>query len=161
MRSACIGAFICVSCISLTFGFNIGTKKDLLTGLSTKNNGLGYDEVYVMADGKKLSSSKVTLGSKLIMQFAGVEGFKEVKGKVYPGLSMYIGDANGKKVAEFDDLFNEYTAEGMPVDMAASLQATLNTGAPMKKSVDYKWKVRIWDKKGKGEIVSEMILKMK
>jgi hypothetical protein len=160
MRSICIGALICAVCTSLLFGFNIGTKKDLRTGLSTKNNGLGYDEVYVTANGKKLTSNKAALGSKLIMQFTGVDGFKEVKGKVYPGLSMYIGDKSGKKIAEFDDLFNEYTAKGMSVDMASSLQATLNTGAPMKKNTDYIWKVRIWDKKGKGEIVSEMILKM-
>lgn len=137
-----------------------GTKTDTSTGMRTGSSGLSCRDAAVTLDGVKLASNEIPMGKKLVIRYDGVKGFKELGGRVYPGVSMSVTDQGGGTVGEYPDLFKEYYAAGMEPKKAGRISATLMTGKPMKIRAEYLWRVRVWDRKGGGEIVSEMKIKM-
>jgi len=137
-----------------------GTKTDTTTGLRTTSSGLSCKDATVTLDGVKLASNRIPMGKKIVLRYDGVRGFKKLNGRVYPGVSMSVTDLKGVSIGEFADLFGGYAATGMEPKKAGRISVTLTTGKPMKTRAEYVWKVRVWDRKGRGEIVSEMKINM-
>ncbi len=137
-----------------------GTKTDLSTGMMTKSSRISCSGATVALDGIKLASNEVPMGKKIVLHYDGVTGFKKLNGRVFPGVSMSVIDPNVGPIGEYADLFKEYAAGGMEPKKAGRISVTLMTGKPMKTRAEYIWKVRVWDRKGTGEIVSEMKIKM-
>lgn len=137
-----------------------GTKTDTPTGMRTRSSGLSCREATVALDAVQLASNEITMGKKIMIRYEGVKGFKKLNGRVYPGVSMSVIDPNGASIGEYPDLFEAYAVVGMEPKKAGRISVTLMTGKPMKMRTEYLWKVRVWDRKGRGEIVSEMKIKM-
>lgn len=140
------------------FNFSKGTKKDLVTGLSTSWSGLSVDDAYLMDTIKKekISDNKVTMQQKIAITLTGVGNFKEIDGKVKPGMDILVTDEQGNAVIEAKDLFKEsYTKE-----QTQTLEATLTIGDPMQSGKKYQMKARIYDKNGEGTIDSGIDLEV-
>lgn len=137
--------------------FNVGIKKDALTGLKVSNHGLGLEECYLAVDKKKLKTDEVPLGKKVVFYVTGVSGFVAKEGKVEVGASMSVKDKNDKTIFEKPDLFG--AGGSVTVEDAKSLSITLKMSEPMVIGDAYTWSFRFWDKQGKGEITGTVTLK--
>ena len=139
--------------------FSKGVKKDLCTGLSASYNGFTLDDIYLANEnGNRLNNNKITLGSKVLVLATGVDYFSEKEGRVFPGCSILLIDKNKKEILNLPDAFAEMTS-GTPAAEAKTLQASLNTGAPMIAGETYHLHVRFYDKnKKENEIVADVEL---
>ncbi len=142
--------------------FSKGTKKDLVTGLSTSYNGFAISDAYLAAeDGSRLKSNKITLGTSIQIAVTGVENFVVKDGKVFPGCMILITDKQtNAEILKLDDAFADM-ADGTPEEKATLLHADLSTGNPMVAGTTYRLKTRFFDKNNpESEIVSEIDLIM-
>lgn len=141
--------------------FSTGIKKDLSTGLTSVNNGLSAEDIYLTVDGNKLSSNVIALGKQVVLIADGVDYYQVTDGKVYPGCRIILTDKAGKEILNLPDAFAEQTT-GLEKAKAAVLRATLTTGSPMQVGETYHLNVRFFDKnKKESEIVSDVDLVMK
>lgn len=141
--------------------FSTGVKKDFSTGLTSVNNGLSAEDIFLKEyEGTRLPSNKVKLGSKISLTAAGVENFELKDGKVYPGCQIILTDKNKKEVINLPDAFADMV-NGSTEDETKSLNATLTTGDPMVVGETYHLYVRFFDKQKKeSEIVSNVDIVM-
>jgi predicted small secreted protein len=158
-------SFIILSIISLSTAscnFSKGVKKDLATGLSSTYNGFAVEDIYLAdADGNRLASSTITLGSKISVMASGVDYFEEKNGKVFPGCRIILTDKNKKEVLNLPDAFADMTG-GTTAAEAKLLRASLNTGDPMVAGETYHLNIQFFDKKKKeNEIVADVDILMK
>jgi hypothetical protein len=135
---------------------SVGVKKDLLTGLTVKNNGLSFEESYLMMDNVKMVTNEFPVGKVIYMYFDGVSGFLTKDGLVYLGASLVILDEKGNKIMDYADLFSEYDKDGVAPENTKALNVNLTIGDPMKEGGKYIWKSKIWDKNGEGAIEAEI-----
>jgi hypothetical protein len=140
--------------------FSKGIKKDVSTGLTTNYNGFAVEDVYLTVDGNKLNNNKVTLGKEINIVANGIENYAEKDGKVFPGCSILLTDKAGKEILNLADAFADMK-NGVEVNKANVLNATLNTGSPMIVGETYHLKTRFFDKEKKeSEIVSDIDIEM-
>lgn len=141
--------------------FSTGIKKDLTTGLTSVNNGLNAEDIFLKEyEGARLSNNKVKLGSKISLAAAGIENFELKDGKVYPGCQIILTDKNKKEVINLPDAFADMV-NGSTEDETKTLNATLTTGDPMVVGETYHLYVRFFDKQKKeSEIVSNVDIVM-
>lgn len=151
-------AFSLVGC---EMDYSKGINKDFKTGISVSNDGLTFEEYYLSVDGERLDNNKVQVGDKVYLNFAGVDGFAEVDGAVFPGVSMLVTDRDGNQVIQESDLFAEYNAKGVDPADAKDLSVSLMIGEPMIAGETYNWKVKFWDKKETGEIRADLDIEVK
>lgn len=142
--------------------YSKGIKKDLATGLTGSYNGFSIDDLYLTdANGNRLASNKISLGTPLAVLVTGVENFEEKNGKVFPGCTISLTDKAGKEILNLPDAFADMK-EGTTAAEAKQLQAKLNTGDPMLIGETYHLYVRFYDKnKTESEIVLNTDLLMK
>lgn len=145
-------ALVCVSLQSCS----VGASKDFLSGLSVSYEGLSVDDVYLTVNNQKLNSNKFPMDTQVYMYFGGVEGYEQVNGKVFPGMSIKVTDPSNQVILDAQDLFERYSTSGVSPADAASLSSNLDIGVPMEKGKKYTWAVKVWDKKGEGEIYAEI-----
>jgi hypothetical protein len=150
----CFIAFAMTSC-------NTGVKKDLNSGLKITNNGLSYGETYLTLDGQKTTDTEFPLNTNIFQIVNGISGFVDKDNFVFLGASITVYDKNNKEVVNYPDLFAGYDSTGVTPEQAEVVTLSLKTGNPMIAGESYTWKSRIWDKKGKGEINSEIEITVK
>lgn len=141
--------------------FSTGIKKDLSTGLTSVNNGLSAEDIFLKEyEGTRLQNNKVKMGTKISLAAAGVENFELKDGKVYPGCQIILTDKNKKEVINLADAFADMV-NGSTEDETKTLNATLTTGDPMIVGETYHLYVRFFDKQKKeNEIVSNVDIVM-
>jgi hypothetical protein len=147
--------------ITILSSCEAGVKKDFTTGLKVTNNGLSYNDSYLLADGKKTSGSEFSLNTGLELHIEGVSGYTEENGVVFIGASMSVIDDKNTEILHYPDLFADYDSIGISSFDAKMITLSFNTGDPLEPGHKYIWKTRLWDKKGKGEIVTEMEISLK
>ena len=156
-----LAAWIGFAGSAFAWGFAVGVKLDALTGLRVSYNGLGVESCFLTSGGERLTTKQVPTGATVKLHLGGVEGFVEEKGRVYPGGSLVVEDADGKAVFSERDAFAEYDAKGVSPADAKSLSLSLKIGSPIRPGQTYVWKSRFWDKRGKGAITSEVKIEVK
>jgi len=140
---------------------NFQYKNDVLSGLETKASGLSYDECGLYINDKKLTTNDVPLGDDVVCAFSGVDGFVQENGMCFIGASMIVTNEKGEEMLNEPDLFADYDEEGITPEDSKNLSMTLMTGSPMAAGEKYIWKMRFWDKKGKGEITASATVTLK
>jgi hypothetical protein len=121
-----------------------------------KSNGISTTGDYVMIDNVKSTETEFVIGSEVQYFLEGVSGFSIKDDMALFGASMTIVDqADGKATLQYDDLFTE-SDEGYSKEDASKLNFTLTVGSPMVAGGRYTWRLRVWDKRGKGELTAEM-----
>lgn len=124
--------------------------------------GLTYTDTNCVMGENPLTSSEVPLDTVIEIQFIGVAGFETVDGKWFVGAMMEVYDTSGNILFRHDDLFLDFDTIGFdPVDVRRMIGINLETGKPMTAGLSYLWKIKIWDKKGKGELFCETLIKVK
>ena len=151
---------------SLLFSFlllvSCGKKIESSLNITHTEKGLLFSKVFVMQWNDTLKDNLITLDSTAEMQFIGVTGFEIIDGKAYVGASMSVADSTGAILFRNDDLFIDYDTIGFDsILVSQRIGIFTQTSHPMVKGGTYKWCSKIWDKKGTGEINSELIIKMK
>jgi len=127
-------------------GFSKGVKKDFTTGLTSSYNGLSVDDIYLADDkGKKMINNQIILGSELIVVASGVDNYKLLNGKAYPGCTIILTDKNSNEILNIPDAFSSLSS-GVKASEAAELKATLTTGDPMQVGETYQLYVHFFDK---------------
>jgi hypothetical protein len=145
-----------VLCIFLFNACSVGVKKDLLIGLKVTNNGLSFEESYLMMDSAKINSNEFPLGKTIFVYFTGLDGFTLKDGKVNFGASISITDEKGNKVMEKPDLFPSSDQSGYTPDQVKVIYLNFNAVSPLVPGSKYFWKSKIWDKNSKGTIDAEL-----
>ena len=130
--------------------------------MSSSFNGFALEDIYLRdAKGTKLSDNKISWGTPLAIEAAGIENFVEKDVKVFPVCTIVLTDKAGKGILNLPDAFADMSA-GTPTTEAKVLQASVNTGSPMIVGETYHLSVRFFDKnKKESEIVSDVDLMMK
>lgn len=152
---------VCLTMVGWECSTSQGIKKDFLTGLTTKEDGLKVDEVYLTIDGEKTDSTELAIGSQGVINFKGVDYWKVVDGKVFPGAAILVVDEDGKTVMEEKDLFEQYKDDGVTLEQAKDITLSLTIGTPLKAGQNYTWKGRIWDRQNGKKIDTDFGFKVK
>lgn len=142
---------------SCNFQFNT----DGLSGLETKASGLSYENAGLYVNDIELKTNEVNIGDDVVCAFSGVDGFVQENGMCFIGASMIVNKKSGEEIFNEADLFADYDEEGITPEDSKNLSMTLMTGKPMVAGESYIWKMRFWDKKGKGEITANATVKLK
>jgi hypothetical protein len=138
-----------------------GTRSDPATGLAVKSNGLTYRSAQLIVDGVRFKSRDIAYGKDIVLQYSGVKGFIMDRERVFPGASVRVLAQDGTETFGNRDVFAAYTIVGTTPSLASVVLVTLTVGKPMMIGQEYLWEVRVWDKRGPGEIVSEMKFKVR
>lgn len=147
-----IFTIFCISC----------NHKENTSGIIANARELKYDKLVIKLNKDTLKGNEVNLGKELILNIYGLRGFKETFGKLFLGCNLVLTDASGKEIIIYKDLYSYYDVSGISTeDIKNKFSISLNLQAPMKRGETYTWKSRIWDKKGAGEINTELTFKIK
>lgn len=140
-------SFLIASLLFTSCEFSKGVKKDLNTGLYASYNGLSAENIFLAAaDDSPLTDNQITLGSKVKIIADGVNNFKVVGNKVFPGCSILLLSPTNDSIFYIQDAYQDL-AGGQDADQANYLSASLTTGDPIKINETYSLKVRFYDKK--------------
>lgn len=106
----------------------------------------------------EITKPEFKMGSKILLFLTGAKGFTLQNEVVFIGCSMKVEDADTKQVVlNEDDLFASYEESGVSPELVAEgISNSLQVGKPMKIGGVYNWHSRVWDKKGKGEILVDI-----
>ena len=138
----------------LSCEFRASVNKDLMTGLTTKGEGLSCDAVYLSDGEERIDRSSFTYGETFYLKFESIEGFADQSGYVFPGMQLSITGSNGDTVMYNEDLYGDYR-DGMNLSPLL-LQTNLTVGTPILSDNDYTLYVSIWDKKGDGTFAAAL-----
>jgi len=121
--------------------FHQSVDKDLVTGATSRGDGLGCEEVSIQINGKTERRSTFIFGEKVILVFNGINGLKRENDKTYPGLSMHIVKNEKDTVLSEANLLNNLT-DGTHLS-PLQLQANFVAALPYKNKEKYKAHVKI------------------
>jgi hypothetical protein len=133
-------------------------KKDLVSGVLTKGDGLSCEDVYLSLNTGKTNRNTFIYGEKFFINFNNIEGFNKENENVFPGMRMYVVSKTGDTVLQTSDLYGGYS-EGIRLSPLL-LIGDLTVASPMRSKDEYTLHVNIWDKKGKGTIGSTLDFKI-
>ena len=133
--------------------FNKSINKDLVTGATSKGDGLGCDDISIQINGEKEKRNTFSFGENVVFVFNGITGFKEENGKVYPEMSMVVLKKENQMVLSELNLLN--LTEGTSLS-PLQLQANLIANFPYKNNEEYEVQLTIWDTKGEGKFTYNM-----
>lgn len=150
---------LCLIFIAAACDFNKSVSKDLMTGLSSKGDGLSCDEVYLTVGDEKVTTKVLTYGDILHVNFSDISGFKMENDYAFPGLKLYVTDSKNKTVFSADDLYEEFSETGVNFTPLL-LTSDLTLATPFMPGNEYKLFVNIWDKKGTGKFSAEYDFKL-
>jgi len=144
---------VLISIVALLFT-SCETKKNLITSLSTKGNGLNCKTIYLTSDDEKVNRNTFIYGNEFDVNFDNIDGFTKEKNSAFPGLELIVTNKKGDTIMYNKDLYAK-AVKGF--DMSPLLLKTSITVAnPMMSNNTYTMYVNIWDKKGAGTYSAEM-----
>jgi hypothetical protein len=128
--------------------FAQSVEKDLLTGLTSRGNGLSCDKVY-LSDGEDIIERNVFIyGEKFYVNFDGMNGFEKEGKAVFPDMQLVVAGKQGDTALYLNDLYADYK-DGIEYD-PLQLYAEVTVADPMHSGADYTLYVNIGDKRGDG-----------
>jgi hypothetical protein len=105
-----------------------------------------------MVDGGKWQQRSLPLGKTLVLFVDGVSGFTVIDGRVFPGASLQVLDADGQLILDEPNLFAQYESSGVSTDACRQLTLSCTTGEPMSSGAEYQFSFKVWDTRGEGQI---------
>lgn len=128
--------------------FNKSVKTDLLTGLTSKGNGLSSSKVYLSIGDKKINRTTFVYGETFYVNFKDIRGLKKKGDNVFPGMEITVVSTNGDTAMYYDDMYADKT-EGVNIS-PLFLYTNITVAKPMSSNQKYKLYIKIWDKIGEG-----------
>lgn len=147
----------CVSAL-LSCDFSKSVKKDLITGLLTKGDGLSCEEAYLSVDDETVLRNTFEYGEEFMLVFNNMEGFERYEDHAFPGMALNVVSLDGDTVLAEPDLYSDLTdgAEYSPL----LLNSAILVADPMHSNEKYTLHVDIWDKKGDGIYTAKLNFKV-
>lgn len=142
-----------VSSLFISCDFSKSVELDMLTGLSSKGDGLTVSDVYLTVNDGKVKRNTFTYGETFYINFNGVTGFKKEGGNDFPGMELAIVGEAGDTAMYYEDMYADKT-EGVNINPLL-LYANITVANPMTSNKKYTLYVNIWDKKGTGTFKSK------
>jgi hypothetical protein len=134
--------------------FNKSVKKDLMTGLTTKGDGLSCNNVYLSDGTNKISRNEFVYGETFYMKFNDIKGFVKEGTVVFPGMQLIVVNEQNDTIMLENDLFEDQI---QGTDLQPLLLTTnLTVAKPIHSGKEYTFLVNIWDKKGDGTFKAKM-----
>ena len=133
--------------------FSKSINKDLITGATSKGDGLSCNDISIQINGEKEKRNIFTFGENVVFVFDGIKGFSKENGKVYPEMSMVVLKKENQMVLSELNLLN--LTEGTELS-PLQLQANLIANFPHKNNEEYEVQLTIWDTKGEGKFTYNM-----
>ncbi|MBN1388240.1 MAG: hypothetical protein JW965_07320 [Bacteroidales bacterium] len=123
-------------------------SKDLVTGLTTRGDGLSCQDVYLSDGEQEINRNTFTYGEIVYVNFENIEGFKKKDENAFPGMQLCVVNPTGDTVMHYPDLYADYQ-EGINISPLL-LQANLTVADPIHSDGEYTLYINIWDKNGEG-----------
>jgi len=139
--------------------FSKSIKKDLVSGMITKGDGLSCEDVYLSVNNEKTSGNSFNYGEQFFVNFNNIEGFTKENDNVFPGMKVIVVSSDGDTVLQTGDLYSGY-AEGIDLSPLL-LSSDLTVASPMRSTGEYILNINIWDKKGNGKFSAKFDFKVK
>jgi hypothetical protein len=135
------------------------TDIDKTTGLTTEGSKLTCGNVFISINGRKVENNVFTYGERFYVNYDDIKGLSRNRNKVLPGMKIAIINSKGDTIMKTDDVYSEITDgfELQPFQLAADL----TVASPIQSGNDYTLFIKIWDKKGKGNLISKFDFKVK
>jgi hypothetical protein len=121
---------------------------DLVTGLTTRGDGLSCENVYLSDGEQEINRNTFTYGEIVYVNFEDIEGFEKKDGNVFPGMHLYVVNQSLDTILTYPDLYTDYQ-DGINIS-PLFLQANLTVADPMHSGSEYTLNIHIWDKNGEG-----------
>jgi hypothetical protein len=138
--------------------FSQSVRKDLVSGMVTKGDGLSCENVYLSVSDKKTDRNTFIYGEEFIVNFNNMEGFRKENDFVFPGMQLFVTGNSGDTVLKSDDLYIDYQ-NGVKLSPLL-LTAEVTVASPMKSNSNYSQNVTIWDKNGNGKLNAKFEFKV-
>ncbi|HBX53505.1 MAG: hypothetical protein A2275_08050 [Bacteroidetes bacterium RIFOXYA12_FULL_35_11] len=153
--------FIPIIILSLIFVWSCQEKENP-TGIKTDKKILTYNNIVLKLNKDTLKNNKVEMDKELIINIEGLDGFTKINEVVFIGCFVQVTDEKNNPIVSYKDLYSYYDVSGItPQDIKDKFSMTIGIRPPMAKGGIYKWKSRIWDKKGDGELNIEFDFKVR
>jgi len=133
--------------------FSKSINKDLVTGATSKGDGLSCNDISIQINGKIEKRNTFTFGENVNFVFNNISGFKQENGKAYPEISMLVIKKENQMVLSQLNLLN--LIEGTNLS-PLQLRANLIINFPYQNNEKYEVKITIWDTKGDGKFTYNM-----
>jgi hypothetical protein len=116
--------------------------------------GVAFNEIYLFSRERNIviPDNKIKYNENIYLIFEGLDGFKEVNGMVFPGLSLKARDDNDNIILDYDDLFKGLDESGVEIsnfNTRISSHFILDPGE-IKNPLNLD--VTVWDKKSNARI---------
>jgi len=132
------------------------TKQPYTNGIKLNAKGVVVKQAYLVFDDetKVPANNKVDLNQRVTLRIVLSKGFKEVKGKVFPGGSEKIVLSSGETILDSEDLYAAFDSTGAsPTDaLYISMKAVITEIKDKKNYVIVS--VKIWDKKTEDNLIT-------
>lgn len=127
------------------FACSVGTRKDLVTGMSISYNGFRVGEAtLVNGENQVTTSNVVSMNEKIALVVNDIENYEEKEGRVFPVLDLIVTNKDGETTLEGKDILA--SEEGYLPQDAAVMRGTITVGNPMRSGETYHAKMTITDK---------------
>ncbi|TFH19938.1 MAG: hypothetical protein E4H10_17225 [Bacteroidia bacterium] len=129
--------------------FAQSVEKDMISGLSTRGDGLSCDKVYLSDGENVIKRNTFVYGETYYVNFDGLEGFKRVGEGAFPNMQLVVVSRRGDTVLYVNDMYDGFTQgiENSPLD----LYGEVTLADPINSGEDYTLYVNIRDKMGSGK----------
>ena len=148
-QAALRGLGIVVLFISLySCQFAQSVEKDMITGLSTRGDGLSCDKVYLSDGENVIKRNTFVYGETYYVNFDGLEGFVRQGQGAFPNMQLVVVSKRGDTVLYINDMYDGFTQgiENSPLD----LYGEVTLANPVNSGEEYTLYVNIRDKMGIG-----------
>jgi len=136
--------------------FSQSVEKDLVTGLSSRGDGLSCEEVYLSDGEKVIKRNNFIYGETIYMNFAGIDGFERVGESAFPEMYIVVLNDQGDTALFIYDTYEGYK-DGIS-DSPLVLNARVTFADPIHTSEDYTLQVSIRDRRGEGSFRASLKL---
>lgn len=141
--------FIVVLCciIFSACSFSTGVVKDLATGMAYSYKNCRVRDVEMVDEkGIPFTSNVVPINSTFLIRASGVENFRILNGKAFPGCEITVKDNLKKTVGHLPDAFNVSAKDGINTPGLLDLSATISLSKPLVAGETYSVDARFFDK---------------
>lgn len=133
---------------------NQSVSTDLITGASSRGNGIGCDDISIEINGKTEKRNEYYFGEKVNVIFNNISGLTHINNKTFPGLSIFVVKNEKDTVLSNPNLLKSLN-NGTDLS-PLQLQANFRNAFTYQKEAKYKVFINIWDKKGDGKFNYEL-----
>ncbi len=134
--------------------FSQSIEKDLITGLTTRGDGLSCEEVY-LSDGENIiKRNNFIYGETFYVNFDGVEGFEKEGKSAFPKMEIIVINDQGDTALFIRDMYEDHK-DGIDIS-PLQLYSEITVADPIQTGVNYTLNVNISDRKGNGSFRANM-----